>query len=253
MVRTPLFIVCMAALASCSGSSTEVGADAAVTADATQTTSFDAAPPFPEPGFGAISGDCDVLDDELTANEPSVIRSAFDFEQGYVESDQAMLSAGGQQILEEGTAGGSSVLSEVFAFEMLKRCESATLLKTETTISYDVEGKLTDFLAEIDTLKIGVSVTRAVAFPFNDPYEPSQATDLLEGKLSDILESTANVSDEDRWQKQILVILAYAPEHADALEEAWMSINATIRADTVVHIIVTNGDDDFVYCNGPCP
>lgn len=254
MVKTA-FTVCLLLLACGSGS--EAGQDAGLEADAglevDAALSFDAGPQFPEPGFGAISGDCDVLDDELTQSEPSIIVSAFDFEQGYIDADQDMLTAGGQQILEEGTAGGSSVLSEVFAFEILKRCESARLLKTETTISYDVEGKLTDFLAEIDSLKIGVSVTRAVGFPFDDPYELSQASELLQGKLSDILESTANVSNEDRWQKQILGILAYAPEHAEVLQEAWMSLDAKTRADTVVHIIVTNGDDDFIYCNGPCP
>ncbi len=249
MVRAVLAALLAASLAC--DSKTTAAPDAGDGGDA--MVILDAAPQFPEPGFGVITGDCDVLDDELTSTEPSIIRSIFDFERGYGDSDQDMLSEGGQQILEEGTAGGSSVLSEVFAFEMLKRCESATLLKTETAIVYDTEGKLTDFLAEIDSLKIGVSVTRAVGFPFDDPYELSQATDLLQGKLDDILESTANVSEEDRWNKQILGVLAYSPEHGDVLHQAWMSLDAATRADTVVHIMVTNGDDDFIYCNGPCP
>ena len=33
---------------------------------------------------------------------------------------------------DDGNAGGSSLLSEVFAYEVLHRCEGATLLKTET-------------------------------------------------------------------------------------------------------------------------
>ncbi len=255
MVRTALLSLAVVSLLGCD-SDANVSADATVGADAMATLDasvFDAAPAFPEPGFGEIMGDCDVLDDELTADEPSIMHSVFDFSRGYVDSDEGMLTTGGQQILDEGTAGGSSVLSEVFAFEMLRRCESATLLKTETMISYDTVGKLTDFLAEMDSLKIGVSVTRAVGFPFDDPYELSQATELLQGKLGDILESSANVSDEDRWNKQILSILAYAPEHANVLEQAWLSLDDATRADTIVHIIVTNGDDDFIYCNGACP
>lgn len=221
--------------------------------DADVAPQFDAAPVFPTPGFGMITGECNVLDDELLSADPFLVRSAFNFDRPYVDADLSMLSAGGQQIIADGNAGGSSVLSEAFAFEMLKRCESAELLKTETTIEYDTEGKLTDFLAEIDSEKIGVSVTRAVGFPFDDPYELAQANELLQEKLSDILNSSANVADTDRWQKQILAILAYAPEHADVIAQAWMSLDATTRADTVVHVMVTNGADDFIYCNGICP
>ena len=87
----------------------------------------------------------------------------------------------------------------------------------------------------------------------DEPYQVAQATDLLQDKLSDILESSANVGVEDRWQKQILSIHAYAPAHADAIAEAWMALDSATTADTVVHIIVTNGQDDFIYCDGVCP
>ncbi|MCP4444630.1 MAG: hypothetical protein GY811_04695 [Myxococcales bacterium] len=239
-------------LAACGGSDVADGPDAAAgTVDAADLA--DAVSEFPGPGFGQISGECDVFDDELISTQPSLVHSAFDFERLYVEADEGMLSVGGRRIIGDGNAGGSSVLSEVFAFEMLKRCEAAELLKTETQISYDSQGKLTDFLAEIDSEKIGVSVTRAVGFPFDDPYELAQASSLLEGKLGDILQSSENVSADDRWRKQILAVLAYAPEHADVLAQAWETIDATTRADTIVHIMVTNGQDDFIYCDGACP
>jgi len=53
-----------------------------------------------------------------------------------------------------------------------------------------------------------VSVTRAVHFPFGEPYTLDEATTLLTRKLSEILESTANVSAEDAWVKQILYVYA---------------------------------------------
>lgn len=248
MVRLALAVLLM----------TACGGDVHVAPDGNPVLDFDAAPSpdagqaFPTPGFGTISGECNVLDDELTSSEPSIVRSVFTFDRMYEETDLSMLTAGGQQIIADGNAGGSSVLSEAFAFEMLSRCESASLLKTETFIEYDVEGSLTDFLAEIDSEKIGVSVTRAVAFPFEDPYQVSQATELLSDKLIDVQESTANVALVDRWQKQILAVLAYSPGHADAIAEAWMQLDSETRADTVVHVMVTNGSDDFIYCNGPC-
>ena len=224
--------------------------------DAGTPTSFDAAPPdaagLPIAGFGVLSGDCDVLDDELTSAAPSLFESAIDFAAPFTDDEADQLSDGGQVILAEGNAGGSSLYSEIFAFELLARCELAPLLKTETAIDYDQGGAITDLLVAVDGEKIGVSVTRAVAFPFDDPYTAEQASELLERKLGDILESTAHVSAADRWQKQILLVLAYGPAHADAMREALAGIDEATRADTIVWILVTDGADDFVYCDGPC-
>lgn len=204
--------------------------------------------------FGVISGDCNVLDTELSSPDPSIIDSAIDFARMYTEADLDRLTDGGQEIIADGNAGGSSLYSEVFSFEVLARCETATLLKTETEVIYDTENPsaITDILVSIDDTKIGVSVTRAVGFPREDPYNVMQAKELLEDKLADILESTENVAPEDQWQKQILAIYAFAPGHADSLHQALTEIDPAIKADTIVWIIVSNGADDFIYCDGPC-
>ena len=223
--------------------------DAAIASDAGLES--DAAV-FPHPGFGALSGECDVLDDELTSGMSGFLRLAIDFDRLYTDADLGLLTLGGQEIIADGNAVGSSVLSEVFAFEALQRCEDAALLKTENEIVYDTQGKITDFLAEIDGGKIGVSVTRAVAFPFANPYPLASAQELLSGKLADVLVSSANVSSGDRWTKQILAVLAYSPAHADVLFQAYQGLDSAISADTLVVVIVTNGADDFIYCNGLC-
>lgn len=212
-------------------------------------TSPDAGEAWPRAGFGVISGTCNVLDDELTAVEPGFFSNEIDFgTDPYDPSDFDLLTAGGQEIIEDGNAGGSSLYSEVFSFEMLHRCEGAELLKTETEIQYQTpSGKITDLLVEIDGLKVGVSVTRAVDFPFDAPYTVEKARSLLEGKLGDILESSARVGPEDAWVKQILHVMAYAPGHVDALEAAYEALDAAVKADTLVIITVTNGSDDFIY------
>jgi len=216
----------------------------------------DAAPPdagaLPLAGFGALSGDCDVLDDELTAAGPSLFTSAIDFAVPFTDEDDEQLSEGGRTMLAEGNAGGSSLYSEVFAYELLARCELAPLLKTETEVEYDGPGAITDLLVEVDGEKIGVSVTRAVGFPFDDPYTVEQARELLEHKLSDIQESSGHVSAADRWRKQILAVVAYGDEHAASLATALEEIAGEIRADTIVWILVTDGADHFIYCDGPC-
>ena len=127
---------------------------------------------------------------------------------------------------------------------MLARCEGAALLATEGEIQYvDDMGTKTDLRVAIDGLPVGVSVTRAVGFPPEDPYTPMQATTLLEDKLDDVLASTANVTPQDAWTKQILHVIAYAPGHIASLETALESIDVNTKADTIVYVTATNGDD----------
>jgi hypothetical protein len=226
-------------------------ADADTFADA--TTFADAGPNDsgldPSPGFGAIFGPCRVLDDELTSPSSSFFANHIDFgTNGWDPTETAMLTAGGQEILRDGNAGGSSLESEIFAYEMLDRCEGATLLKTETEVVYtDPRSKLTDILVELDGMKIGVSVTRAVGFPRDDPYPVERAKMLLDDKLADILDSTSHVAPEDAWTKQILYIMAYAEQHAMAIETALGQVDPAIRADTIVMVTITDGDDAFIY------
>lgn len=204
----------------------------------------------PTPGFGAISGACGFVAGELDSASPSLYVNHFDFgTDPYDEGDLAKLTEGGREILRDGNAGGSSILSEVFAFEMLARCDGAVLLKTETEVVYDTPAKITDMVVEIDGKKVGANPTRAVGFPFEAPYTVEQAKTILEKKLGDIKSSSETVSAEDRWVKQILTVFAYADSHIEPVETAWKSIDPALRANTIVIVTVTDGNDQFIYSN----
>jgi len=205
---------------------------------------------LPQDGFGTISGECGVLDEEeLLSDAPWLVVNAIDFgDDPYDEADFPLLTPGGQKVIEDDNAGGSSLLSEAFAYEILHRCESAELLKTEMEIDYvDPQGKKTDLLVVIDGEKMGVSVTRAVGWPKEDPYTAKQAQELLDKKLQGILDSSANVSKEDAWSRQILYVLAYGPAHADSVAGAFAAADPAMLADTIVFVTTTNGDDEFLY------
>ncbi len=212
---------------------------------------IDAPSGVPLMGFGDLSGMCGVLNDpELAGAMPLLFKDSLTFARRYVDpDDRPLLTPGGRTLAETPNAGGSSGLSEVFAFEELARCELAGLLKTETQIVYDTTGKITDMLVEIDGKKIGVSVTRAVQFPFGTPYTLDNATTLIKRKLEDIQLSSQNVSAQDRWVKQVLAVLAYDDQHADTVTQAWLGLDASVRADTVVVVTTTHGDDTFIYTN----
>ena len=134
------------------------------------------------------------------------------------------------------------------AFEVLNRCEGAALRKTEGEVTYsDPDSKKTDLLVDFSGVRIGVSVTRAVGWPREDPWTVEQAEDLLADKLADIPLSTAAVSAEDAWSRQILSVIAWSPDHAAAIETAWLTLDAALTLDTIVYVTATDGDDAFVY------
>lgn len=201
----------------------------------------------PLPGFGMISGTCGVIDAmQIQSPDPIMYRDTIDFAMDVY--DRSKLSPGGQYIFDQGNLGGSSLESEIIAYEVLYRCELAKLLKTEAEIVYtNPMGKKTDLLVDIDTFKLGVSVARAYVFPPDMPYTEQLAHDILLKKLTDIQASSANVSMQDAWPKQILHMLAYTSMHADSLELAYAKLDPAVRADTILWITVTEGMDEFIY------
>jgi hypothetical protein len=249
-MRSLAFAGISALICACS-SPAEVGPDAAAEVDATPDAIIDAATGVPLMGFGDLAGMCGVLDDpELTGASPSIVHASLTFARRYNDpADRPMLTTGGARLLATPNAGGSSGLSEAFAYEQLARCELAPLLKTETEIVYDTAGKITDLEVTIDGHKIGVSVTRAVAYPFGQPYTLSAASTLLTRKLTDIQASTRNVSAADRWSKQILSYLSWDDQSTAMLDQAWAMTDAMTKGDTILLIITTHGDDQFLYTN----
>jgi len=224
----------------------DVGPDAAETvADTGPDTSE---PVVPLAGFGAISGTCGFIDDELFDTAPSFVVNAIDFAADpYDTEDFDLLTENGRELIRDGNAGGNSLYSEVFAMEVLTRCELATLIASETEIVYAMQGKITDILVEIDGEYVGVSVVRAVGFPKDAPYTVEQATTIMERKLFDIQVSSRNVSEQHKWVKQILHVLAYADQHATSIQAAWEALPSETKADTIVIVTVTNGADAFMY------
>ena len=206
---------------------------------------------LPPGELGVLTGDCQQIDEELFEATPSLFRNELDFAQdGYDERDRERLTPGARTILEAGNAGGSSLLSEVFAFEVLARCESATLLETETTIDYkDEMGKITDLLVEIDGEQVGVSVVRAIAFPFEQPYPEQEARRVLTDKLEGIALSSLNVAPRHAWVKQILSVMAYTAQHADQIEAVFSTLEPELRGDTILYLTVTEGEDRALYFN----
>lgn len=204
-------------------------------------------------GFGAIAGPCARLAGELSSAEPSFYSTRLDFmDDAYDDPEERpMLTEDAVRLLESPNAGGSSQISEAFALEVLVRCEGADLIATENEIEYEPMGsKKTDFLVEMmGGERIGVSVVRAFTFPLGSDYTLMRAQEVIGDKLDDILESSENVTEEFEWDKQILAVLAPDDMPLESVMSAWMSFSEERRADTIVYVIVTDGEDEGVYIN----
>jgi hypothetical protein len=219
-------------------------------AEETDPAETDAVPPVPLAGFGAVTGDCGVLDDaEWSSSDPFLFRAAVDF--GAVVFDPTLLSQDAQQILAEGTLGGSSGESEALAFDLLYRCELAELIASESRVVYrDPAGKKTDILVGLDGQPVGVSVTRALTFVFPAfcaPVNGPALEALIERKVSELQLSEANADPTNAWERSMLYVVACDDAHADEVERVFGSLTPNVRGDAILIVTTTDGDDAFLY------
>ena len=213
----------------------------------------DTAPPAPTGDIlGTLaSGACGIVKNELTQATPSLENNLLVFVMGETY-DKASLSPGGQRMFDTANAGGSSTESETMSYEVLRYCEGATLLHTETEIAYqppDDSGanSITDLEVEIGGKKVGVSVTRAYK-PSSQTLTDADVKALLEKKLVGINRSSMRVLPQDKWVKQILHVFSINKAATDAIARTLPTIDVAIRADTIVLVTQTTGGG-FIYCN----
>jgi len=229
------------------GPEAEAGPDDAGAEPEADATGDDAPACVPLDGLGVVACSCNAIDDAVwNSSTPLLLQNSVDL--GTTGWDPAQLTPGGQKIVADGNLGGSSVESEALAYDVLARCEFATLLKSEGEILYtDNGGKKTDELVSIDARKVGVSVTRAYHYPPTDPCTPAEAQALLTKKLGDIPLSAANAAPSDAWERSILAVVAVTQQCADVYAQQWGQLDAALKGDTIVVLTVTDGEDSAIY------
>lgn len=200
---------------------------------------------------GILSGQCGEIDAvEVDSNEAFFFENHMDFPVRLMANAIGIFEAGTQALIENPNAGGSSVLSEAMAFEMLARCDGASLRATENEVTYQPpDSEKTDFVITLDGETVGVSVTRAFVFNPSQEYTASEAQRVIGHKLAGIIESTQTVQPPYQWRKQILVVLTPSEMNAAIVRTVWEGLDTAMRADTIVVVTVTSGEDDFVYTN----
>ncbi len=204
--------------------------------------------------LGTLSGSCGVVRTKLQEPTPSLELQRLTFSAG--ESfGPASLSEGGKRMLATPNAGGSSIESEVMSFEILRYCEGAKLLKTETEIQYlsldSGAGNITDNLLEIDGKKVGVNPIR-IYRPSNIALSDADVKKDLSDKLTSIKRSSERVAPADKWVKQIMHVWTANAAATAAVQRVYPTIDASTKADTIVLLTETTGGG-FLYCNPDPP
>jgi hypothetical protein len=205
--------------------------------------------------LGTLSGSCGALRARLANPAAALDRDLLIFQAGEVYA-KTSLSPDGQRLFDTPNAGGSSTESEAMSMEVLRACEGAKLLKTETEILYappdDAGGNaITDILVEIDGKKVGVSVTRAYK-PKTQTFSDVEIAALLTKKLDGINHSSTRVLAADKWVRQILHVFAVDRAASDGVERVWKTLSSALRADTLILVTETRGGG-FIYCNPDPP
>ena len=148
-----------------------------------------------------------------------------------------MLSSGAQRLAHTDNAGGSSRISEALSIELLHRAFGAELQKCELELKYwPANGAITDFAISLEGRCYGVSVTRAMAVP-NTMYTIEAAEGLLRKKLNGVLRSTETCCS-DTFEKQILHVWAQTEPSSEVVRQAYLRLEPSLTADTVVLITV---------------
>lgn len=149
-------------------------------------------------------------------------------------------------------AGGTSIWSECLSLEVLHTSQQASLVKTEMEIIYDCESKITDFECSLLGHTIGVSVTRVIDFGalmghrHKSVFSCAEVRRLLEKKLKGIIVSSDCVSENNKWEKQILHVFVNTKETARALLQQYYMLSNEFKHNTFIIITLTSGCD-WIY------
>ncbi|KAJ5071756.1 hypothetical protein M0811_09916 [Anaeramoeba ignava] len=178
------------------------------------------------------------ISDKKQFNNPSIHVNTFYALKTQSKTD---LSDGALRMKNTPNAGGTSVISEYMSFEVLKLAFDAKLLSTETEIRYYPEGKITDYVASINKVNIGVSVTRAMKFPIDRDFDENDAKRLLEKKLYGVICSTRN-AQFPKFKRQILHIWSVNKKATDVLLSVYNNnISNDLKSNTIVIITTADG------------
>lgn len=122
-----------------------------------------------------------------------------------ITAAQILMGDEAQKILNEPNAGGASVVSEALSAEYMARRFGARDIVTEMAIQYWFPNwKRIDYIATFFGGRVGISVTRAMGFPYSINFTMDDAIRLCEKKLNGLIIAKSGISPTCRYERSIL-------------------------------------------------
>lgn len=148
-------------------------------------------------------------------------------------------------------AGGSSELSEAISMLYMRERFNACNFIPEMEVQYYLESKICDYVMDIEKTKIGVSVTRAIAYPPQKAISSEFAFSLLHKKLIGIVVAKQTVTDEHSFSSSIVHIWCKTSLDADVVMEEYAKIinNDIYNLYAGIYVICSVCASKFIYTN----
>ena len=149
-------------------------------------------------------------------------------------------------------AGGSSNISEALSMERMAAVYKAKKFVPEMEVCYWIESSMCDYLMTMENGEnVGVSVTRAIKYPYENEITLEDARFILQKKLYKLMVARNAISEEQSFYESILHIWCYTEEaaynfdlaHRELIEE---DIEKTYNR---VYVICTISDREYIYSN----
>lgn len=148
-------------------------------------------------------------------------------------------------------AGGSSEISEALSMYYMEHQFGAVQFVPEKEVDYWIDYKMCDYLMTLNQANIGVSVTRAVTYPFDQPFTDQLATTLLDKKLNGLIIARNAVNLRHQFFKSILHIWCYTALAATNLKKAYYRLinNDQDQTYSNIYVICTICQQKYIYTN----
>jgi hypothetical protein len=170
-----------------------------------------------------------------------------------VPFDKINFSPTPQRSMEIQNAGGSSEISEALSMYYMEHQFGATGFIPEKEVDYWIEYKMCDYIMRLQRANIGVSVTRAVSYPFSHEFTAQQATALLNKKLNGLIIARNAVNLRHQFFKSILHIWCATPNAAINIKQAYQDLvqQDVYRTYSNIYVICTICQENYIYTNHP--
>jgi hypothetical protein len=119
-------------------------------------------------------------------------------------------------------------------------------------VVYSIDYKMVDYIALVDDIRVGVSVTRAMGFPTAAYFTSEDADRLLRKKLNGLIVARNSVSKHQSFIKSILHVWCQSPNIARLLKDSFRRLDDNdfgLDIKGVVILQLTVCQDTRIYLN----